>query len=80
MAICEAAPPWFDIPAAGPMLRPNAAAGYLGYSIGQYYALAAKGELPRPIKIGRGQNGASAVPRPWLDALIAARAVEGTNA
>jgi predicted DNA-binding transcriptional regulator AlpA len=62
------------MPATGPLLRPQEAAAYLGYSAGQYYALAAKGLLPRPIKIGPGHNGAAAVPRPWLDALISARA------
>jgi excisionase family DNA binding protein len=66
--------PWAAIPATGPLLRPKDAAEYLGYSKSQFYALAERGELPAPIKIGRGHNGAAGVPRPWLDAIIAARA------
>lgn len=68
--------PWTTVAPAGPMLRPTEAARYLGYSVPQFYALAAQGELPRPIKMGRGHTGASAVPKGWLDAVIAARAAE----
>lgn len=59
------------------MLRPADAAEYIGYSVPHYYALAQRGELPVPVKIGRGQSGASAVPKPWLDAVIAAWAAKG---
>lgn len=68
--------PWAGIPATGPLLRPRAAAEYVGISKGRYYILAARGELPAPIPIGRRLARATAVPRPWLDAVIAARAVE----
>jgi len=64
-------PPWAGMPAAGPLLRVDEAARYVGYSKTRYYALAAVGEVPRPIKMGRGHGGAAGVPRPWLDALIA---------
>ena len=76
----EAAQPWAAIPPTGPLLRPKAAAEYLGYSKAQYYALVETGDLPQPIKIGRGHNGASAVPRPWLEAVIASRAAESVGA
>lgn len=66
--------PWASIPAAGPLLRPKDAAEYLGYSKSHFYALVERGELPKPIKIGRGFNAATGVPRPWLDAVIADRA------
>jgi len=66
--------PWDGIPASGPLLTPLKAAEYISYSKKQYYVLASKGDLPYPIKIGRGYNGASGVPRPWLDAVIASRA------
>lgn len=66
--------PWDDIPPTGPLLRPKDAAAYLGYSKAWYYALASRGDLPSPIQMGRGQGAATAVPRPWLDAVIAARA------
>ena len=56
--------PWAELPATGPLLRPKAAAQYLGYSKSQYYALADRGELPKPIKIGRGHNAATGVPVP----------------
>jgi predicted DNA-binding transcriptional regulator AlpA len=81
MSVLEETPkPWLSVPAAGPILRPNDAAAYLGYSTPRYYALVAAGELPAPIKIGRGQNGASGVPRPWLDAVIAHHAAESLAA
>jgi len=66
--------PWANIPPSGPLLRPKDAAAYLGYSTRWYYALAAKGDLPSPIRMADGKTAASAVPRPWLDAVIAARA------
>jgi predicted DNA-binding transcriptional regulator AlpA len=70
----ESTRPWDGIPASGPLFGPKEAAEYISYSKKQYYALAAKGDLPRPIKIGRGYNGASGVPQKWLDAVIASRA------
>ena len=70
----EASKPWQGVPATGPMLRPKDAAAYLGYSVSQFYSLAAQGFVPQPIRIGPGHNGGAGVPRPWLDALIAARA------
>lgn len=66
--------PWAGLPATGPLLPLKQAAQYIGYSLSGYYAAAARGELPPIIKIGRGQGGRVAVPRPWLDALIASRA------
>lgn len=73
------APPWAGIPATGPLLRMREAAKYVGYSLSGYYAAAARGELPPIIKMGRGQGGRAAVPRPWLDAVIASRAGGGTG-
>lgn len=67
--------PWAGLPAAGPLKRVADAAKHLGYSTSRYYALAAIGEVPKPIKMGRG-NSAAAVPIAWLDAMIAARAAE----
>lgn len=72
--------PWTAVAPLGPIMRPADAAAYLGYSVAQFYALAAQGELPRPIKIGRGHSGASGVPKGWLDAVIAARAAEAVIA
>lgn len=69
-------PPWAGLPAIGPLLRTKDAARYLGYSPAQYYEHVKSGDLPPPIKLGRGKNGASAVPQGWLDAVIAARAAE----
>ena len=69
--------PWAGIPPRGPLLRPKEAASYLGYSVSRFYALAAEGKVPRPIRIGSGTNGASAVPLPWLEALISGLAARG---
>jgi len=66
--------PWDGIPATGPLLRPKEAAAYLGYSRAHYYVLASRGDVPLPIRMGRGKVAAAAVPKPWLDAVIAARA------
>ena len=68
------APPWAGIPAVGPLLRPAAAAEYLGLSKATYYAKAATGVFPVPLKIADG--AASGVPQRWLDAIVA-RAAEG---
>lgn len=65
------ASPWDSVVATGPILRPADAAEYIGVSLPAYYAGAAKGRFPSPIKIG---NRASGVPRPWLDAFIGASA------
>ena len=64
--------PWAHLPAIGPILRPADAAAYLGISVQGYYEKAAAGSLPVPLKITGGR--ASGVPRPWLDAVIAAAA------
>lgn len=67
--------PWKNIPATGPLLRPSEAARYLGYkATASYYNLAAKGLAPRPLKVGVDGAAASGIPKPWLDALIAAAA------
>lgn len=66
-----AAPPWRDIPATGPLLRPLAAAEYLGITKSSYYRLAKTGDLPLPVRIGQRFAG---VPKPWLDAIIASHA------
>ncbi len=66
--------PWEGLPPVGPLLRPKDAAAYLGYSLGHFHALVAKGELPQPIRMGRGQTAATAIPRHFLDAVIADRA------
>jgi predicted DNA-binding transcriptional regulator AlpA len=63
-----APPPWADVPATGPILRPDDAAKYIGLSTPHYYDQAARGVLPKPIKIGLRASG---VPQPWLDAVIA---------
>lgn len=60
-------------PACGPLLRPAAAAAYLGLSISTFYEQIKAGMLPPLVKIG---SRASGVPKPWLDAFIAARATE----
>lgn len=67
-------PPWAGLPAEAPLLRVTEAAKLIGCSKSTYYALAAKGVLPRPIKLGFGFTGVSAVPRSWLNAAVAARA------
>ena len=69
--------PWLDIPATGPLLRPDAAAEYLSISVNRLYVLGNTGVLPRPLKIGTRSSG---IPRPWLDAVIAARAAESIAA
>lgn len=72
-------PPWEGIPATGPLLRPKAAATYLGYSLSRFYSLVSEGKIPL-VKLGRGFNGASGVPQPWCDAIIAAGLVsKGAN-
>lgn len=68
--------PWLGIEASGPLLRPAEAAKYLGLSLSRFYAISAQGDLPKPIKIGRSASGATGVPLPWLNAVIAARAAE----
>ena len=67
--------PWINIPATGPLLRPKAAATYLGCSVTQLYRLVAAGVVPKPFK-ATASGVASGIPRPWLDAVIAARAAE----
>jgi predicted DNA-binding transcriptional regulator AlpA len=69
------APPWAGVPASGPMLRPADGARYIAYSLSSYYRGVARGQLPKPIKMGQGGfNAASAIPQAWLDAVIADRA------
>jgi predicted DNA-binding transcriptional regulator AlpA len=70
----ERTPPWAGIPACGPLLRTEDAARYLGLSRSYFHKLAARGDLPTPIKIGLKASG---LPRPWLDAVISARAAGG---
>lgn len=64
--------PWRSVVPTGPILRPAAAAEYIGVSLTTYYDQASQGLLPSPGKIA---GRASGVPRPWLDAVIAARFV-----
>ena len=73
-------PAWENVPATGPLLRCAEAAEYVGYSRQQYRTLAKQGDLPPLIKMGRNYSGASVVPKPWLDAVIAARAAESAAA
>ncbi len=61
------------MPAAGPILRPSAAAEYFGVSISTYYELIQAGVVPPFIKLSHRAR-ASGVPKAWLDAAIAARA------
>jgi excisionase family DNA binding protein len=61
--------PWIGIPATGPFVRVGDAAAYLGISKSTYYEEVSSGSLPI-CKIGRRASG---VPKPWLDAVIAAR-------
>jgi predicted DNA-binding transcriptional regulator AlpA len=70
--------PWHDVPATGPILRYKAAAEYLGISKSAFFRLIAEGHLPQPIALTAGAypNAAKGYPRPWLDAVIAARASE----
>ena len=63
--------PWAGLPVTGPFLRAEKAAEYIGYSSTRYYALAAEGRLPKPIKLGNRREGAAVVPRGWLDAFVA---------
>ncbi len=66
--------PWKVIPATGPLLRPAEAAQYLGYkSRSHYYELAKRGVVPEPLRFGQGTTSVG-VPKPWLDAIIAAAA------
>lgn len=65
--------PWDGIPVTGPLIRVNAAAEYVGYSVTQFYELVKQGVLPKPLHLGNSQRAAG-VPKPWLDAVIAARA------
>jgi len=64
--------PWASVPPTGPLLRIDKAAEYLGYSRPQYYALAKEGLLPTPLRLIPRTNAAVGVPKPWLDAVIAA--------
>lgn len=66
--------PWKDMPATGPLLRPAQAAAYLGYSRAYYYRMVKQGRVPKPLSIGPSFSGATGVPQPWLDAVIAAAA------
>ena len=67
--------PWKGVVAAGPLLRPDEAAKYVGFSTPHYYRMVARGLLPKPIKVGERATG---VPRPWLDAVIASW-IAGSN-
>jgi excisionase family DNA binding protein len=69
--------PWANIAPTGPLLAPKDAAEYLGCGKTHFYALVAKGRLPKPLRLGAGHNGATVVPKPWLDAVIASRFVAG---
>lgn len=62
------------VPATGPILRTDEAAAYIGLTTDGYYKAASRGVVPRPILIGdpEARSRATGVPRPWLDALIAA--------
>lgn len=66
----ETSSPWEAVPPTGPILRPAAAAEYLGLSVSGFYKQVAKGLMPAPIAIGRRASG---VPRAWLDSVIASR-------
>ena len=65
--------PWAALAPIGPLLRPAKAAEYLGYSVPHFYRLVSQGALPAPIRMGPSHQGASAVPKSWLDAVIASR-------
>jgi excisionase family DNA binding protein len=54
----------------GPLLRPAAAAAYLGIGLSTFYLLVNAGKLPRPLKIG---TRASGIPQSALDAFITER-------
>ena len=74
------ATPWSSVPPTGPMLRPSEAAAYLGFkSRQQLYQMVRSGEVPAPIRL-RKEGNASGIPRPWLDAIIAARVAESAAA
>jgi len=62
--------PWLDVEPTGPFLRPKQAAEYIGVSLAGYYQHANDGNLPKFVKLSLNASG---VPRPWLDAVIAAR-------
>lgn len=62
------------------MLRPVDAAAYLGFrSRTKFYEMVNQGELPAPIRLRKGGN-LTGIPRPWLDAIIAARVAESAAA
>ena len=76
----SSATPWSSVLPTGPMLRPDEAAAYLGFKSRQkLYAMVRKGEVPAPIRL-RKEGNASGIPRPWLDAVIAARVAESMAA
>jgi len=62
---------WKSVTPTGPLLRPKQAAEYLGISVSTYYLRAAEGRLPDPKRLAAGMRVAG-IPRPWLDAVIAA--------
>lgn len=68
------APPWANLPARGPYLRPKKAAEYLGISKTTFYRLVNAGKIPAPIRFGSALNAAVGVPQVWLDAAIAGNA------
>ena len=65
-------PPWAGIEPEGPILRPPDAAEYYGVGLSTYYQLAEAGHVPKPMKLA-DRARSSGVPKPFLDAVIAAR-------
>lgn len=53
------------------MLRPKQAAEYIGLSHSHFWAEVNRGAIPRPFNIS---PRATALPKPWLDHIIAERA------
>jgi predicted DNA-binding transcriptional regulator AlpA len=64
----------------GPLLGPVEAAAYLGFrSRTKFYEMVNQGHLPAPIRLRDGAK-LTGIPRPWLDAIIAARVAESAAA
>jgi len=72
MSIQDSNVPWNGIKADGPLLRPAEAAAFLKTSPKNYYAMARRGEVPKPVKL-RADGRATVIPLSWLNAVIAAR-------
>ena len=65
--------PWDGVEIRGPMYRMQAVARYLGIGRSTAYEMIQRGELPPPIRLS---PGVSVTPESWLQAVVAARAMQ----